>query len=282
MAAVPATDSSLISYGRERDDAARRARDSARQHALAAALAQVEARIVELDDAATRPYTPTVISSAMPTSTATRTPNAAVPTVPSVITMISADRMKSVRMAPLILSRSTARGSTVGIDQDGAQFLAVRVVLRAVHERVRDLLEALVAEEQAAGHQQRRDRPGRDRADRERRRHQDRLVDQRTLCHRPHHRQLAVRLDAGDLLRVQRQVVAQHAGRLLRCGLGQDGDVVQHAGDVVEQGKEAGAGHAVTRPLLQPEPPLEIVDVRAARAERRVLEDLLVQRRCWS
>ena len=50
----------------------------------------------------------------MPTSTATRTPNAAEATVPSVMTMISAERMKSVRTAPLILSFSTVRRSTAG------------------------------------------------------------------------------------------------------------------------------------------------------------------------
>ncbi len=48
----------------------------------------------------------------MPTSTATRGPNGWVATVPSAMTMISAERMKSVRIAPLIFCFSMARTST--------------------------------------------------------------------------------------------------------------------------------------------------------------------------
>jgi hypothetical protein len=51
--------------------------------------------------------------------------------------------------------------------------------------------------------------------------------------HGPHHGQLAVGADAGDLLRVQRQVVAQHAGRLFGGHFGQHGHVVQDGGNVV-------------------------------------------------
>ena len=120
----------------------------------------------------------------------------------------------------------------------------LRVVLVApVQEAVRQLLEAFVAEEGAADHQQRRHQPRREGADRQRQRHQDRLVQQRALGHRPHHRQLALRRHAADLLRVQRQVVAEHAGGLLRRHLGERGHVVQHAGDVVDQRDQAGAGH---------------------------------------
>ena len=50
----------------------------------------------------------------MPTSTATRWPSEAAATVPRVITTISADRMKSVRTAPLIFSFSKATRSTLG------------------------------------------------------------------------------------------------------------------------------------------------------------------------
>src|SRR5690606_17672345 len=39
----------------------------------------------------------------------------------------------------------------------------------------------------------------------------------------------------------------QHAGGLLRRDLGQDRDVVEQGGDVVEEGEERGAGHAVSR-----------------------------------
>jgi hypothetical protein len=57
---------------------------------------------------ATMPYTPTVITSAMPTSTVACLANGSPATVPSAMTMISADRMKSVRIAPLIFSFSSA------------------------------------------------------------------------------------------------------------------------------------------------------------------------------
>jgi hypothetical protein len=80
-----------------------------------------------------------------------------------VIAMISADRMKSVRTAPLILSRSTATRSTCGIGQRGRQrFVFGRFLVRAVHELVRELLKAFEAEKGAAHHQQRRHRPGRE------------------------------------------------------------------------------------------------------------------------
>ena len=46
--------------------------------------------------------------------------------------------------------------------------------------------------------------------------------------------------DAGDLLGVERQVVAQHAGGLLRGDLGQKRHVVEDRGDIVEQGEQAG------------------------------------------
>ena len=147
-----------------------------------------------------------------------------------------------------------------GVGQRGLQFGIVRVGLFLVQELVGDFLEALIAQEGAADHQQRRDGPGREGADGQRRRHQDGLVEHRALGHGPHHRNLAVGRHAGDLLRVQRQVVAQHAGGFLRRYLGEhghvvghgrafarghlghDGHVVEHGGDVVEQQKQAG-GH---------------------------------------
>jgi len=48
------------------------------------------------------------------TSTASWVCSGALATVPSAMTMISADRMKSVRMAPLTLSRSKVAMSTCG------------------------------------------------------------------------------------------------------------------------------------------------------------------------
>jgi hypothetical protein len=103
------------------------------------------------------------------------------------------------------------------------QLLVVdRLLVPAVQEAVGELLEAFEAEEGAAQHQQRRHRPRRDGADGQRGRHQDRLVQERALGHGPHHRQLAVRIDAGDLLRVQRQVVAEHPRRLLGSDFRED------------------------------------------------------------
>jgi hypothetical protein len=46
-----------------------------------------------------------------------------------------------------------------------------------------------------------------------------------------------------DLLGVERQVVAQHAGGLLGRHLGQHRHVVEHGGDVVDQGEQVGSGH---------------------------------------
>ena len=127
--------------------------------------------------------------------------------------MISADRMKSVRIAPLILSRSNATMIDGRIDERIEQLLLVLASSDEWQKSVRDLLEAFVAEEQAADHQQRRDRPRRERADRQRGGNEDRLVHQRALRHRPDDRQLAIGADAGNLLRVQREVVAEHARR---------------------------------------------------------------------
>ena len=53
------------------------------------------------------------------------------------------------------------------------------------------------------------------------------------------------------LLRIERQVVAQHAGRLLGGDLGENGDVVENRGDVVEQQQEAG-GHGCCRNGVEP------------------------------
>ncbi|MDT4886197.1 hypothetical protein FQZ97_1225190 [compost metagenome] len=101
---------------------------------------------------------------------------------------------------------------------------------------MRQFLEALVAEEDAAEHQQRRHRPGGEGTDQQRRRHQDQLVLQRALGHRPDHRQFALGADPGHLLGIQRQVVAEYAGGLLRRDLGHDRHVIQNGGDVIEQG----------------------------------------------
>ncbi len=111
---------------------------------------------------------------------------------------------------------------------------------------MRELLEALVAQEQAADHQKRRDRARHERADRECCGDQDRLVDERAFCNRPDDRQFPVGADAADLLRVEREIVAEDAGGFFRRSFGKQRDVVQHAGDVVDQREEAGGGHGFT------------------------------------
>ncbi len=65
---------------------------------------------------ATSPYTPTVMTMAMVLSTVSWVMKGLLCTVPSVMAMISAESMKSVRMAPLILAFSTATRSTAGSD----------------------------------------------------------------------------------------------------------------------------------------------------------------------
>ena len=147
-----------------------------------------------------------------------------------------------------------------GVGQRRLQLGGVRVVLGlGVQQLVRQFLEPLEAQIGAAHHQERRDRPRRKGADQQRGRHQDGLVDQRALGHRPHHRQFAVGVDAADLLRVQGEVVAQHPGGLLGGDLGHHRNVVEQGRDVVEQGEETGghgdqamaaAGNLRIRPLF--------------------------------
>jgi hypothetical protein len=107
---------------------------------------------------------------------------------------------------------------------------------------VGQLVEALVAEERAADHEQRQHQPRQEPADEEGRRDDDRLVERRALGHRPHHRQLAIGADPRDLLGVEREIVAQDPGGLLGRDLGQGRDVVEDRRDVVEERQQAG-GH---------------------------------------
>lgn len=106
IASVPATDRNFISHGA----ATRMPRPSAAN--AAPFLLRYRPRSSSLTMAATRPYTPMVIARAIATSTATCWPNDTPATTPSDSTMISADRMKSVRIAPLTLSFSSATTST--------------------------------------------------------------------------------------------------------------------------------------------------------------------------
>jgi hypothetical protein len=183
----------------------------------------------------------------MPTSTADLGDKRRAATVPSVMAMISAERMKSVRTAPLILSRSNCHQVHRRVAHRLGQFGLVGFVLAAVQQRCASF---------SAPSKHRKAPPtissgvtsqGAKALISQRRRHQDGLVEQRTLGHRPDHGQFAVGLHTGDLLRVERQVVAQHTGGLLGSEFAENGDIVQHAGDVVDKGKETAGGHARNR-----------------------------------
>src|SRR5450830_54308 len=113
MATVPSTASSFISFGA----AASRKRPKPRSRPMPLPWRSVRYRPASsiLTMPATMPYTPTVMMAAMAISTATCWLNGALDTVPSEMTMISADRMKSVRMAPWIFSFSSAHRSMSGL-----------------------------------------------------------------------------------------------------------------------------------------------------------------------
>lgn len=65
--------------------------------------------------------------------------------------------------------------------------------------------------------------------------------------HGPDHGQFALGCHTGHLLGVQGQVIAQHPGCLLGSDLGQHGNVVEDAGDIVNQSEQTGSSHWVFR-----------------------------------
>ncbi|MOA03186.1 hypothetical protein D3C78_1226740 [compost metagenome] len=109
----------------------------------------------------------------------------------------------------------------------------------AVQELVSQLLKTLETEEGAPQHQQRRDRPGGKRTDQQGGRDQDQLVEKRTLGDSPHHRQLPVRSNPGDLLGIQGKVITEHPSSLLGRHLGHHRDVVEDGGNVINQCEQA-------------------------------------------
>src|SRR5690606_33370682 len=106
IAAVPAMDRNFINQGALYTSA----RPTAARAPPCSAKCTPASSILTMP--ATSPYTPTVIASAMATSTSACCRKGRPSTTPSDSTMISAERMKSVRMAPLILSFSYATRST--------------------------------------------------------------------------------------------------------------------------------------------------------------------------
>src|SRR5690606_553235 len=109
MAAVPTTDSVFISQGASHSRPCPSFCSAALSRSVSASPASSIFTIP-----ATRPYTPTVTARAMVDSTSTWVVKVAAATVPRVMATISAERMKSVRTAPLILSFSKATRSTLG------------------------------------------------------------------------------------------------------------------------------------------------------------------------
>ena len=95
----------------------------------------------------------------------------------------------------------------------------------------------------AAYHQQRRNRGGQEERQQQRQRHEDDFVDERAFGDGPDNRQLPIGGNAGYLVGVQRQVVADYAGGFFGGHFGHQGDVVQNGRDVVEQGEKRGKGH---------------------------------------
>jgi hypothetical protein len=147
---------------------------------------------------------------------------------------------------PTDLARSNATMSTAGsaiARTSAASRRASSVGARGNGGRAS---RSLVAQEGAAQHQQRRDRPARHGADQQGERHEDRLVEGGSLRYCPHDRQLSLGDDAGHLLGVEGQVVTEHPGGLLGRDLRQYGDVVEQRRQVVEESEKCGACHART------------------------------------
>lgn len=62
----------------------------------------------------------------------------------------------------------------------------------------------------------------------------DHLINERPFRHSPDHGQLAIRPHAGNLLGIERQIVAQHPRRFFRRYLAHHGNIVQQRGDIIK------------------------------------------------
>ena len=103
----------------------------------------------------------------------------------------------------------------------------------AVHELVRQFLKTLETQKRPTHHQQRCHGPRGERTDGQGGGNQYRLVDEGAFGDGPHHGQLPVSLDARHLLRVERQVIAQHPSGFFSGNFRQHCHVVQDGGNVV-------------------------------------------------
>ena len=114
----------------------------------------------------------TVIAKATTTRMSARLTNGSSATSLSEMTMISADRMKSVRIAPLVMSSSSATSP--------CSCAGVGVGLAVAADALPDLLDALEAEVGATDHEQRGQGHGEELAEQQRRRQdEEQLVAQR-------------------------------------------------------------------------------------------------------
>ena len=122
--------------------------------------------------------------------------------------------MKSVRIAPLTLSRSKVLDPARPALPDAAGAFLGCLSL-CVQRTYATLFGTLEAQERPANHQQGRN--GRYKgANQQRQRNEDHLVNKGPFRYAPHHRQLTVRPHAADLLRVQRQIISQYPGGFRR------------------------------------------------------------------
>lgn len=119
--------------------------------------------------------------------------------------------MKSVRIAPLTLSRSNVFGScAASASRRCWRISGVSFSLRAAnicntfsapskHRNAPPIISRGVMARYKGANQQRQ-------------RNEDHLVNKGSFRYAPHHRQLTVRPHAADLLRVQRQIISQYPG----------------------------------------------------------------------
>ena len=116
-----------------------------------------------------------------------------------------------------------------------------RVFFAVMRQAVQDFFDAFVAQVGAANHQDQR-HGGRQKGAQEKGCGDDnRLVEQRAFAYRPDNRQFAARLDAGELVGIERQIVAKHACGFFGGDFGHRRDVIQQGGDVVQECKESGS-----------------------------------------
>ena len=154
--------------------------------------------------------------------------------------MISAERMKSVRIAPAD-ERLLVLGPLLGRDR--------RLRVRGVRaDQLPELLRALVAEVGAADHQDRREQPRQQLAEQQRGgQDQQQLVAQRADRDPLDHRQLALGPEPLDVARRDRGVVDDHAGGLHARPARAGGDVVDRGGGEAREGHDVVEERGETR-----------------------------------